>query len=290
MGEQTTVTITGTGCPMLDPNRAGPGVLVTVVDEDSNTLNLQFDTGRNTVPRLSALGVEPRDLDAVFLTHYHSDHLLGLQDVVLSHWIFDSDDEDGPLTVVAPNGATRRFCERMVDLWDEDLDVRSEHNGRSPEPKLDVIGFDTPESPTEVWREGSVCVLAGPVRHEPVVGAVGYRIETPSGVVVISGDTKVCPEMGVLAEGADVVVYEAMRMDIINQRPPHKLYITDYHADTRLIGAQMAELAIPTLMLTHLIPAPSTEAEKQHFLDEVREGGYAGTVLVCDDLDAVTLG
>lgn len=289
MSEQTTVTITGTGCPNLDPDRAGPGVLVSVVDEESLVHHLQFDAGRNTVPRLKAVDVEPRHLDAVFLTHYHSDHLLGLQDIVLTHWIFDADDDDARLTVVAPNGATRRFCDRMLGLWDDDLDVRSEHNGRPPEPKLDIIGFDTPEEPTEVWRHGPIRVLAGPVRHEPVVGAVGYRIETPSGVVAISGDTKVCPEMETLARGADVVVYEAMRMDVINQRPPHRLYITEYHADTRLIGRQMADLDVPTLMLTHLIPAPSTEDEKQLFVDEVREGGYEGSIIVCDDLDAVTL-
>lgn len=283
------MTITGTGCPILDPDRAGPGVLVSVVDGEANTCQLQVDAGRSTVPRLAALGLSPMDLDAVLLTHYHSDHLLGLQDVVLSHWIVDSDDDGSLLEVVAPNGATRRFCDRMIDIWSEDLGVRGAHNGRSPEPKFEVVGFDTPNVPTEVWSRGSIRVLAGPVRHEPVVGAVGYRVETPAGVVAISGDTKVCPELATLAEGADVVVYEAMRMDVINQRRPDRRHITEYHADTRLIGRQMAELEIPTLMLSHLIPPPSTASEKQLFVDEVREGGYVGDVIVCDDLDAVTL-
>ena len=52
----------------------------------------------------------------------------------------------------------------------------------------------------------------------------------------------------------------------------------------------MAELNVPTVMLTHLIPAPVTNADKQAFIDEVREGGYRGEIMVCDDLDTVTLG
>ncbi|MCP3939683.1 MAG: MBL fold metallo-hydrolase [Actinomycetia bacterium] len=280
----TTVVITGSGCPQLVPDRAGPGALVRVGD-----LNLQFDAGRNTVARLIGLGIEPKDLTALFLTHYHSDHVLGLPDVVLSHWVNDRMDDAPRLPLYAPNGSTSRFCERMLEVWDDDLAVRAGHNHRPPEPKFDVFGFDTPESPTEVWSHGDVRVIAGQVRHEPVVGAVGFRVETPDGVVVISGDTLVCEEMAELAEGADVVVYEAMRFDHVNLRPPHLRYITEYHADTRLIGAQMAALDVSTLMLTHLIPAPSSDEDKQDFIDEVREGGYRGEIVVCDDLDTVTL-
>ncbi len=281
----TRVTVTGTGTPLATFNRAGAGVLVRHGD-----VHLQFDAGRSTVPRLLAAGSSPAELTALFLTHYHSDHLVGLQDVVLSHWTMDVFDTNGRLPVVAPNGPTVRFCKRMLDLWDDDLAVRALHNGREPHPKIDIIGFDAPAEPVEVWTNGTVRVLAAQVRHEPVEGAVGYRIETPDGVVVISGDTRVCDEMAILATGADVVVYEAMRMDVIAQRPADKRYVMEYHADTRLIGKQMADLQVPTLMLTHLIPAPSTAADEQAFVDEVREGGYEGVIMVCSDLDTVELG
>lgn len=281
----TTVTITGTGTPLATADRAGAGVLVR-----RGEVHLQVDVGRATVPRLLGAGSSPADLTAIFLTHYHSDHLVGLQDVVLSHWTMDLYDEAGLLPIYAPNGPTVRFCERMLDPWADDLEVRALHNKRAPRPKIDIRGFDTPDRPAEVWSEGGVHVIAAPVRHEPVVGAVGYRVETPDGIVAISGDTLVCDEVAAFAAGADVVVYEAMRMDVIARRPPDKRYIMHYHADTRLIGRQMAELDIPLVMLTHLIPAPDTDDDKQAFIDEVREGGYRGEVMVCDDLDTVRLG
>lgn len=280
----TTVTVTGTGTPLATADRAGAGVLIT-----HGSTHLQFDAGRSTVNRLLAAGSSPASLTALFLTHYHSDHLIGLQDVVLSHWTMDVYDEFGSFELFAPNGHTMAFCERMLEIWAEDLRVRSLHNKREPQPKVTLTGFDASATPHPVFTNDDVRVLAGEVRHEPIENAVGYRIETPDGVVAISGDTQVCDEVAALAEGADVVVYEAMRMDEIRKRPPDKQYIIDYHADTRLIGRQMAELEVPTLMLTHLIPAPFTDVEKSAFAEEVREGGYEGTIIVCDDLASVTL-
>lgn len=281
----TDIIITGTGTPIINVERAGPGVLVR-----HGETHLQFDAGRNTAARLLAAGAPIHALDAVFLTHYHSDHLLGLQDIVLSHWVQDFGGRADRLEVVAPNGSTTRYLERMLDPWDDDLAVRVAHAPRSPDPKMDIVGFDTPEEPIEVWSRGDVRVIAGPVRHEPVVGAVGYRVETPDGVVTITGDTLVCDEVATLAAGSDIVVYEAIRMDFVNNGPLPMRHIGEYHADTRLIGRQMEDLGIPTLMLTHLIPQPANDTDKQTFVDDIRDGGYTGELIVCDDLSSVTLG
>ncbi len=282
----TEVIITGTGSPLVQADIAGPGVLVRHGD-----LALQFDAGRNTLARITATDTHIKDLTAVFLTHYHSDHVVGLQDIVLSHWVHDFEDDYGRFDVVAPNGATVRLCERMLDAWDEDLAVRAEHGGgRSAEPKMDVIGFDVPDRPTEVWSNGDVRVLAGQVRHEPVEGAVGYRVETPDGAVVITGDTLACDEVADLSGGADVVVYDTMRHDfVLNHFPPAMRYITEYHADIFEIGEQMQALGIPTVMLTHLIPAVNLEGG-DGFESDIRAAGYTGNVMVCNDLDKLVLG
>jgi ribonuclease Z len=281
----TTITITGTGCPIPDAERAGPGVLVRHDD-----VALQFDAGRSTVQRLAAAGLWPTELDAVFVTHHHSDHLTGLQDLVLTRWVMDRTRSVPTLPIVAPEGPSVSFLEEMLQAWRHDIAVRSQHAGRDDEPDIDIVGFELPVAPTEVWRGDDVIVKAGRVRHEPVRPAVGFRVETPDGVVAISGDTIVCDEVAELADGADVLIYEAMRFEEIEALPDHRRFILDYHADTRLIGAQASGLGVSTLVLTHLIPAPDTAEERRVFVDDIRAGGYEGELIVADDLYTVTLG
>lgn len=280
----TTVTITGSGTPIPSARRAGPGVLV----EHAGTA-LLFDAGRSVVQRLAACNLWPTELDGVFVTHHHSDHVSGLQDLVLTRWVMDRTDSCPPLPLVAPAGPMIPFAERMLDLWEDDLADRSAHSRRPTRPTIAFHGFPAGK-PTEVWSSGELTVMGGAVRHDPLTPAVGYRVTTPDGVVVITGDTRVCDEVAVLADGADVLVYEAMRFPPIEALPEHRRFILDYHADTRLIGRQAAELAVRTLVLTHLIPEPTTGSEKQAFVDDVRAGGYEGEIIVADDLDSVELG
>lgn len=278
----TEVIITGTGTPMPTVDRAGPGCLVRYGD-----ITMQFDAGRNTAARLIACDVQIKDLTAVFLTHYHSDHVVGLQDIVLTHWVTDYADSADQLDVVAPIGPSTRYLEQMLAPWKEDLEVRAAHSPRSADSKMQIVGFEVPDAPALVWEKGDVKVFAGQVRHEPVIGAVGYRIETPDGIVTVTGDTKVCPEIAALATGSDIVVHEAMRVDSM---APGLRHISEYHSVTTEIGRQMEEIGVPRLMLTHLIPQPSNDAQKQDFIDDVRGAGYTGELVVCDDLAKMTLG
>ncbi len=281
---ELTVTITGSGCPIPDADRAGPGVLVRCGD-----VALQFDVGRSTVSRLVAAGLWPGQVRAVFLTHHHSDHMMGLPDLVLTRWVMDRSDSLAPLEIVAPVGPAERFAERMLEVWADDISARLVHNGRSGQPRPVVRGFEAAPTVSEVWSCDDLVVTAVAVHHEPVVPAVAYRVDTPAGSVAISGDTIVCDEMADLARGVDVLVYEAMRFEPIEALPEDRRFILDYHADTRLIGVQVAELAVPTLVLTHLIPAPDSEAERAEFVSDIRSGGYQGDVVVADDLDVITV-
>jgi len=282
------ITVTGTGCPIPDPLRAGPGVLVQF-----GGIALQFDAGRSTVQRLAGAGVWPGELDAVFLTHHHSDHMVGLPDLVLTRWVMDRTDSLPPLPIVAPVGPAADFAGRMLDAWGDDIEVRLAHNGRTGRPGPEVIAFASRPAVMEVWRastsHGEVVVSAIEVHHEPVTPAVGYRVDTPAGSVAISGDTMVCDEVAVLAEGVDVLVYEAMRFEPIEALPEPRRFILDYHADTRVIGIQAAALRVPTLVLTHLIPVPENDSERSQFVADIRSAGYQGEVIVADDLQAIRI-
>jgi ribonuclease Z len=287
-GAATTVTLTGTGVPHPSPGRAGAGVLVRHGD-----VALQFDAGRSTVLRLVEAGSAPHLLDAVFLTHHHSDHVVGLADLVITRWVQGTLHPSGPLPIVAPQGDTARFASEVLDAYAADIDVRVRHVQPSP-PELDVRPFVPRSTPTEVWRSsgGEVVVEAVLVHHEPVEDAVAYRVTTPAGVVAISGDTRVCDEVRDLARGADVLVHEACRTTALQPMIVGTRFerIFDYHADTVALGRLAAEAAVGHLVLTHLIPPPSTSQDEQAFTDDVRSGGWTGPLTVGVDLFSVTIG
>jgi ribonuclease Z len=149
-----------------------------------------------------------------------------------------------------------------------------------------------------VWQSGGVVVTSIEVHHEPLVPAVAYRVDTPEGSVVISGDTEVCVEVESLARGADVLVHEAMRSGLLRRAaeaaPPGseqgRTGIIAYHADAVQVGALAQRAGVRTLILTHLIPAPSTEKHREGFVADVRLGGFGGEVVVGYDLYRHTLG
>lgn len=284
----TEVILTGTGVPHARPGRAGPGALVRCGD-----VALQIDAGRSTVTRLMEAGTAPHALTALLVTHAHSDHVVALADVAMTRWLHQQLHRTGPLVVVAPDGAPSRFVGRMLDPYEEDIAWRTGHVGSSP-PEVDLRPFTVPAEPAEVWAsdDGTVRVQAVAVHHEPVPDAVAYRVDTPDGAVVISGDTRVCAAVEALAAGADVLVHEACRSSALAEVVAGTTFETifSYHADTVALGAMATRAAVPHLVLTHLIPPPDTPAEADAFAGDVREGGYPGTVTVGQDLTTITLG
>ena len=285
---ETSVILTGTGVPHPAPGRAGAGVMVRC-----GAVALQFDAGRGTVMRMTEAGVTPLDLTAQFVTHYHSDHVVDLPDVAMTRWITQRFKLTGPLKIVTPNGPARKFVERMLDAFVDDIHVRMEHVSVDA-PRIEILPFEAPVAATEVWvsDDGSVKVSAIAVRHEPVLDAVAYRVDTPDGAVVISGDTRACREVFELARGADLVVHEACRssaMARVVQGTPFAT-IFEYHSDTVEVGRLAEEYGIRRLALTHLIPAPENEKDESRFAADVRSGGYTGELAIGRDLMVFAIG
>jgi ribonuclease Z len=283
----TEVVLTGTGVPHPRPGRAGAGTLVRCGD-----VALQFDAGRSTVMRLMEAGTPPHALSAVFLTHVHSDHVVDLPDLAMTRWIQQQLVRTGPLLVVAPEGGPARFVERMLEPYEDDLALRVAHVGADP-IEVGLRTFAVPTTPEVVWTsdDGAVRVLAVAVHHEPVPDAVAYRVETPDGVVVVSGDTRVCAEVEALARGADVLVHEACRATALAPVIAGTTFETifSYHADTVALGAMVERAGVPHVVLTHLIPPPDTAADADAFARDLRDGGYRGETTVGEDLTTITL-
>lgn len=277
----TSVTLTGTGIPHPTPGRAGASALVR-----HGEIALLFDAGRGTVIRLAEAGVSPLALDAVFVTHAHSDHLVDLADVAMTRWILQQVRDTGPLVIVAAEGCAARFARRMLDTYDDDIAVRIAHV-QAAAPRIDLRAFPAPPAPALVWRSacGQVSVEAVAVHHEPVLDAVAYRVTTPSGVVVISGDTRVCAEVEALAAGADVLVHEACRSSALAAAVKGSVFakIFSYHADTVALGGLAKRAGVRHLLLTHLIPSPANPEQEEAFVLDVRKGGYEGRVSVGRD-------
>ncbi|MGA0878652.1 MAG: MBL fold metallo-hydrolase [Ilumatobacteraceae bacterium] len=284
----TTVTLTGTGVPHVAPGRAGAGVLVSY-----DSCHLQFDAGRATVLRLAEAGVTPGDLAAQFVTHYHSDHVVDLVDVVMTRWIMGQLRPAPPLDVVVPDGPAATFVRRMLDPYEDDVSIRREHVG-SPAISINVLPFVPTSTSTVVWRspDGRILVEAVGVHHEPVEAAVAYRVTTPDGVVVVSGDTRVCDEVFELARDSDVLVHEACRKSSMATAIAGSAFekIFDYHADTTQLGEFAQRFAIRPMVLTHLIPQPRNERDVEGFERDLRNAGYTGRVTVGQDLDRVVIG
>ncbi len=270
----------------MEPGRAGPGVLLRY-----QGTAIQFDCGRATTLRLTEAGQDLTTLAALAITHHHSDHLVGLADLLMSRWLeADRSELLDPLPVLVPDGPGSRLVGTVLDPWQEEIAMRTAHVGYTSSPDPAVRPFPAPATPSVVFRLDGLSVEAASVRHEPVIPAVGYRVTTPDATVVISGDTTICQEMEDLASGADILVHEAFRTSAVwGGLLSDPKAIAAYHSDTVQLGGLAQRAGVGTLVLTHLIPSPRTEADKEAYMADIRAGGYKGKVLVADDLDSITV-
>ncbi len=282
----TKIIITGTGTPLYTPHRAGPGALLC-----TDKVAFQFDAGQATRLRMSEADFDITTLSAIFITHHHSDHMVGLTDVLMTRWMEVFQEPRPPIPVYAPDGTAAQIAEDLIDAWEDEIAMRVRHVGYpNKTPRPDVRRFAASEAMTQVAEFDGVTVSSCLVEHQPVVPSVGYRVQTPDGVVAISGDTSVCSGLEAICNGADVAVCEVIR--------PHGLVgllsdpesIARYHSDITELGAMAQRVGVGHLVLTHLIPPPKNELEKSAFVDDIREAGFIGDVTVADDLDVVELG
>jgi ribonuclease Z len=273
------VTLLGTGCPQCDPDRLGPASLV-----QRGNRQILIDVGSGATQRLVAAGSSGRALDAVLLTHLHSDHIVDLFQLVISSW---HQGRDRPQRIYGPEG-TRRFVDGLMALWRPELEQRIAHELRPSTAALEVEVIEIGEG--EVLRLDEVTVRAVAVDHFPVKHAFGFVIEAGGMRAVFSGDTAPCPAITEAARGADLLVHECFIHGIMRPEPGVRTQagidnVARYHTASGAVGKIAAEARVRCLLLHHFVP---TKFDKDAVLAEVRRD-YRGPVLIGEDLMSVDI-
>ncbi len=272
------ITLTGTGSPMVDPNRAGPSTLVA-----AGGRTFLVDCGRGVLMRAAAAGVQAADLTALLLTHLHSDHITDLSDVITTRWVTTCTPT--PLTVIGPPG-TRAVVEATLAALAPDISYRIAHHADITEPPQVIV-----EEHVEglVFDSGGVRITVAPTDHRPVEPTIAFRITADGTSVVLAGDTVPCATLDELAAGADALVHTAIRKDLVEQVPSQRLRdILDYHSSVQQAAATAARAGVDTLILTHYVPPPAPGQEDQWRALAAAE--FSGRVELGDDLLRVSVG
>lgn len=320
------VTLTGTqGGPPVFQGQAGAGTLVQYGEKETNCsdINLQFDTGRGTTQRLSQAKTPVGRLQAIFLTHMHSDHTEGLADMMQLRWHFGSGGPKVDLVCSAdapsPAGHVLSCAKLAAHIGDafiqsgEMAQRLAENNKRLPGGPAELINlslFKPEKAATEVWKKDDVSVTAISSRHVP--GHVSYRVDTPAGSVVIGGDagndtpkpprdSSTSAQVEKLAMGADIIVHSTihpvMGPDKDSGFPP-PIYFRQSSATD--LGSMAKRTGTKHLMLTHLIPPMSAKKQgpypipgggltEDDYKNAVLEGGFTGNTIVGTDLISLRL-
>ncbi len=271
------ITLLGTGSPIPDPNRAGAATLV-----QSEEAVLLVDCGRGVVTRLAAAGVLPGVLEAVLVTHLHSDHLTDLNDVITTQWVMSA--APTPLRIYGPR-RLQEVVDATLEALAPDMEYRlAHHDDLTWRPQLEV----TEVEPGDTFTVGSAAVRVGATDHRPVEPSVAYRVEDEGRSAVLGGDGVPCATLDELCVGADAYVQTVLRADLVRNVPNARFQdVLDYHSSVEDAARTATRAGVGTLVLTHYIPGLASGSE--HEWSSLAAEHFAGRIVLGDDLTTVEL-
>jgi ribonuclease Z len=273
------IVFLGTGCPVVSTERYGPAQLIL-----SEAAKILVDCGSGVTQRLVAAGTPGCALDALLLTHLHSDHLVDLYQLVVSSW---HQGRDRPLPVYGPPG-TRRYVDGLMALWEPELSQRIAHEKRPSTAALQVEVTEI--SGGEVLAFDGLEVRVVEVDHKPVRHAFGFVFEATGQKLALSGDTRRCAALIEAARDADLLVHEVFvhrEMPVVPgvRSAETVANVAAYHTLSGEVGKIASEAGVKALALTHFVPPA---ADREALLAEVA-ADFAGPLVLAEDLLRIDL-
>ncbi len=243
------LTLLGTECPSIDLNHHGPANLV----DGGPGCWLLVDCGSGVTHRLLAASCPGSEIDALLLTHLHSDHIVDLFKFIISS---SHQGRDRPQSIFGPPG-TRQYVDGLMALWAPELEQRINYEKR---PSIAALNIDVHEiSDGEMLEFGDIHVEVIVVNHFPMRPAFGFIFTKYAARLAISGDTAYCPALIEAAEGVDILLHEVLihrePAVVEGKRSAETISaMKDYHTLSDQVGKVAKPCKAGKLILTHVVP------------------------------------
>jgi len=288
--ENIVVVTVGTASP-IPGERAQTGTAIFV-----NGYFFLFDVGAGVVQKSENMGLPLDELDGIFLTHYHSDHMMDLPNMISRSWQRGRIDD---LNIYGPQGLNQLM--RSVDGFLEiDNSYRVAHHGIEVMDTVYADGvvheFSIEQNAYQtIYDKDGIKITAFDVTHEPIEPAVGYAIEYNGKKVVLSGDTKKNDLVEEMAQNCDLLVHEVMLMSFqkmleeelreagMDRNATIIFDIQDYHTDATEVADLAQNANVKKLVLNHLAPLPDNRVIEKLYMDEL--GAFEGPIHLANDGD-----
>lgn len=249
------LTLLGTGCPKVDYKRFGPSNLVS-----SKKTNILVDCGSGVTQRLMQAKISSANIDALVLTHLHSDHVIDFYQLIISSW---HSYRVKPWKIFGPKG-TRKFVNQIMDAWKTERNLRIKYEVRSSIDafKLDIMEFKEYGK----IKIKDIELEYFMVDHFPVKFAYGFNFYNNKKKLTISGDTKPCENLMKYAQKSHVLLHEVFVENEIQEtnkmRTTNTLHnVKAYHTPSSIVGKVAALTRCKKLVLTHFVPTQFNETK-----------------------------
>ena len=273
----TKLVLLGTGTPFADPTKSGPSLAIVV-----NNTSYIVDCGPGVVRRAAEASkfgfpsLEAAQLKTLFITHLHSDHTIGLADIILTPAVLD---RNAPIRIYGPAGS-KKMTDDLMSAYKEDIGIRI--NGLEKGDAIAYQVYTNEIKEGQIYKDSNLTVTAFNVQHGQWDNAFGYVFQTKDKKIVISGDCTYSENLIKYAKDCDILVHEVYSDAGLKKRTQRwQDYHSTFHTSTYQL-ADIANIVKPKLLILNHQLTFGTSV--QSLLDELKSK-YAGPVVNGADLD-----